>query len=121
MPEHFKQPLVIQTCTKSSGNYDFIIPNGSSKSSVAVSSDQPVFVQTIVTVKDYDTCKSWDTAKWEENFPKHVGDSVLDFSPSDHSPKRYVIPVDLIHEGECYVVIAHFADGSTAMSEVMQK
>lgn len=117
----FNPPYILNACTKSSGNYDLIIPNGSSKSSVAVSSDQPVFVQTIVTVKDYDTCKSWDAAKWEENFPKHVGDSVLDFSPSDHSPKRYVIPVDLIHEGECYVVIAHFADGSTAMSEVMQK
>ena len=118
---YFNSPYILSTSTRNSGNYDLIIPNGSSKSSVAVSSDQPVFVQTIVSVKDYDTCKSWSAATWLSNFPKHIGDSVLDFSPSDHSPKRYVIPLDLIHEGECYVVIAHFTDGSTAMSEVMQK
>lgn len=30
-------------------------------------------------------------------------------------------PVSEIDEDECYVVIAHFADGTTAMSQVMQK
>ena len=118
---YFNSPCILSTLTKSSGSYDFILKNGSSISSVVVSSDQPVFVYTLVTVKDYATCSTWDTATWESKFLKHVGDTVLDFSPSDHSPKRYTIPLDSIHDGECYVVIAHFADGSTAMSEVMQR
>ena len=32
-----------------------------------------------------------------------------------------LIPVENIEAGECYAVVIHFADGSTAVSEVMKK
>ena len=114
-------PYLLNINPKSSGNYDLLMQSGSSKTSFAISSDQPVFVQTIVTVKDYNTCKTWDAATWESNTPHHIGDSVLEFSPDDHSPKRYAVPVEKIHKDECYVVIVHFSDGHTEMSEVFVK
>lgn len=103
------------------GDYDLLLPNGSSKTSVGVSSDAPVFVQTYSTKLPYSECKDWAAAIWDSNNIKILGGKILTFSSSDHSSKRYSIPMDQIENGECYVVIAHFADGSTAMSEVMQK
>ena len=38
------------------------------------------------------------------------------FSESEHSPKKYKIPLEEIEEGEAYIVIVHFADNSTEKS-----
>ena len=46
---------------------------------------------------------------------------LLDFTPEDHGLQKYSIPVDEIEPGECYVVVAHFADGSSVKSRVFQK
>ena len=114
-------PLYYYTGTETnSGNYDLMFPNGSSNSSVAIQSDAPVFVQTLVTDISYDECKDWSTDKWDF-FKKPLNELVLDFSATDHSPKRYSIPVRQINEGQCYCVVAHFADGTTAQSQVWQK
>ena len=114
-------PRILFTDGKSSGEYDLFFKNGGSSPSYVIASDQPVYVQTIVTTKDYATCKDWDVATWESNFPSHLRDIVLEFSPSDYSPKRYTVPIDKIHSGECYVVIAHYSNGEAIMSEVFVK
>ncbi len=113
-------PVYFYTGTKGSGNYDLLMANGSSKTSVAVSSDAPVFVHTLVTSKDYESCKNWTEYEWEFH-KKSVGDTFLSFSSSNRNPQKYTIPVDEIESGECYCVIAHFSDGSTVMSDVMQR
>ncbi len=113
-------PSYFYTGTKGSGNYDLLMANGSSKTSVAVSSDAPVFVHTLVTSKDYESCKNWTEYEWEFH-KKSVGDTFLSFSSSNSNPQKYTIPVDEIESGECYCVIAHFSDGSTVMSDVMQR
>ncbi|MBB5225489.1 hypothetical protein DYE50_03485 [Treponema ruminis] len=105
---------------QNTGNYDLILANGSSKDSVAISSDAPVFVQTLTTKYSYEECKSWDINKWQRN-RRHIGEKVMSFDSTDHAAKKYKIPVNEIDEGDCYVVIAHFADGTSSMSEVKQK
>ena len=107
--------------TRNSGTYDFILPNGSSKTSIVVSSDAPTFVHTLATYKPYSECKDWTVEEWEHHH-SHFGDKYIDFD-GDLRAQKYDIPMNIIkNEGwNCYVVIAHFADGTTAMSEVMQK
>ncbi len=112
-------PSYFYTGSASTGDYDLLMANGTSTSSVAISSDKPVFAHTLVTSKSYDECKNWSVGEWEY-FNKDIGNKYLDFT-TNHNPQRYLIPVSEIDPGECYVVIAHFADGSTAMSEVMQR
>ena len=103
------------------GDFNLLYKNGTSKSSMAVQSDAPVFIHTLVTTHPYEECKDWDLMQWE-TFPRELGAKQIDFSSSDHAARRYSIPVDEMNENEkCYVVIAHYADDTTAMSEVMQK
>ena len=113
-------PLYYYTGAWNTGDYDLIIPNGSSKTSVGISSDAPVFVQTLVTSRPYSECSQWTPEKWEFN-RRHFGEKQLNFSSSDKIAKRYAIPVDEIASGECYCVIAHFADGTSTQSQVWQK
>ena len=113
-------PRFYYTGTQNSGNYDLILPNGSEKDSIAISSDAPVYVSTMVTSKEYSKIQNWKKDTWEFR-AKVVGEKQINFSTTDYSPKKYKIPVGLIDDGNCYCVIAHFADGTTAMSEVMQR
>ena len=120
----FADALYLYTGAKAdwnSGKYDYVIANGSSKESVIVSSDAPAFVHVLATSKSYDECKDWSIAHWEHN-RRHFGDKYIDFS-TDSKAQIYKIPMDEIYDEDwnCYVVIAHFADGTTAMSEVMQR
>ena len=120
----FSDPLYVcigqgENLKASSGKYDYILPMSGTKKSVLVSSDATTFVHTLVTKRPYSECKDWDVEKWEHH-RRHIGDYQMDFSETDHSPQKYKIPVTEMDSGDCYCVIAHFADGSTAMSEVMQ-
>ena len=119
-PYNFSAPTIFYTGTKGSGNYDLLMKNGQSTSTLAVQSDAPVFVHTLVTKKPYSECKNWSAEKWEY-LHKHIGEKYLDFSSSEHTARRYNIPVNQIDSGDCYVVIAHFSDNHTEMSEVMVK
>lgn len=104
--------------TWNSGDYDFISPNGTSKTSVVVSSDAPVFIHTLATAKPYSECKDWSVEEWEHHHI-HFGDKYIDFKTNPRS-MLYRIPMDIIENWKCYVVIVHYADGSTAMSEVFE-
>ena len=101
-----------------SGKYDYILPNGSAKDSVVISSDAPVYVHTVVSSYPYETCKNWTVDDWEF-YKKTLGDEQFNFSV--HDQQKYNIPYEDINKNECYVVIAHFADGTSAMSDVMVK
>ncbi len=48
---------------KNTGDYDLILPNGSSKTSVAISSDAPVFAYVINS--SYSAATSWTKEEWE--------------------------------------------------------
>ena len=117
---YYCPPYYFYTGEKSSGEYDLLWPTGSTKTSFAIQSDAPVFVHTLTTEKSYSECKDWSAKDWEF-FKKHIGDKYLTFSSTEHNPKRYSIPMDQIADGECYIVIAHFADNHVEMSEIMQK
>lgn len=101
---------------------NLLYPTFNSKSSMAISSDAPVFIHTLVTNHSYNDCKKWTYSEWE-SFPKELNPQQLNFNFSS-KPQRYDIPMDGadgIQSGQCYVVIAHFANGDIQMSEVMVK
>lgn len=90
-----------------------------------VASDQPVFVETWSTKKPYEECRDWKYEQWIHRH-KHLHPVVLNFTPTDRFPKKYTIPLNKLDDGECYVVIAHFAnefaDGEDpVVSQVMIK
>ncbi len=112
------KPMIHYTGSASSGNYDYIIQN--TDNSILVASDAPVFAQTLVTTRSYEECSTWSAEEWE-GFHKHIGDKYMEFSSSDHSPQKYTIPENEINSGECYCVVVHFANNTTAKSTVKKK
>ena len=125
---YFPAPQYVYLGDWGSGDYDLLMPNASSKKSVIICSDAPVYVHTLVTKCSYEKCKDWDSSNWEY-YKEDIGKKILNFSADkevgdnlvtgDHTPKIYKIPD--IAEGSCYCVIAHFANGEVLMSQVMQK
>ena len=126
---YFPAPQYVYLGDWGSGDYDLLMPNASSKKSVIICSDAPVYIHTLVTKCPYETCKDWDASVWEY-YKDDIGKRILNFTADkevggnlvtgDHNPKIYKIPED-IEKGSCYCVIAHFANGDVLMSEVMQK
>ena len=111
-------PAYYWSGNNSSGNRDYIIPK--TNRSVLISSDSAVFVQTLVTQRPYSECKDWSIDEWQTRRTS-IDEKILYCSESITTLK-YDIPVeDKINKGECYVVVAHFANGSTDISEVFQK
>lgn len=106
--------------TSSTHDYsnDSLALTGSS-TQMRVSSNDPVLVQTIVTPRSYSVCKDWSKEEWMF-FKKIVDDEVFNLN-SSNKRATYNIPLDQINQDECYVVIAHFADGSSIISDVMVK
>lgn len=101
-----------------SGHYDYITPYDSEY--LFVISDAPTYVETIVTTRPYKECKNWNQTEWE-GFHRREGLDYMAFPVTNPSPMRYKIPLDKISSGECYVILAHFADGTSFMTEVRQK
>lgn len=102
------------------GIHDMVLPYGSSISKVVVLGDGPVLVHTAVTDRDYEECKNWDVKYWEF-YKKAIGTKYLNFTSAPGAQQKYDIPMSEITSGQCYVVIAHYANGNVEMSEVMQK
>ncbi len=109
------------TGSKGSGEYDLLLANGNSKSSVAVSSDAPVLLRTLVTSFSYSECCDWTAEEWEQDVRKCVDEKCMTFTESMTGPKKYTIPVEKIEDGKCYCVAAHFSDGTVLLSEVFAK
>lgn len=99
------------------GDYDCI--SLQNPSCITVSSDAPVFVQTIVSSRSYSVCKEWTKEDWL--FAKRIiGEQQINLNSSNKS-QDYYIPINEIKTDESYVVIVYFADGSSVMSDVMIK
>ncbi len=107
------------TPTTYDSSFDLILPNGGLSESVAISSKSPVFVQTAVTWQPYEECKDWSADEWIYN-RYIVNEQQLNFDNST-TLMRYGIPMEKIKTGQCYCIIAHFADGHTENSQVMKK
>ena len=116
----FSYPAYFYTGSPSDGIHDMVMPHGNSTSIVTVKSNQPVFVNTVVTDMDYDICKDWTAEQWEFCHDT-LGNKYMDFTTAPLVDQKYEIPVNEITSGQCYVVIAHFANGKSDMSDVMVK
>ena len=104
---------------QNSGECDFIFKNGNLKNSFIISSDAPVFVHTLATIKPYSECSDWSIDEWEQ-FHKEIAPKLLKYD-TNPAPKRYDVPLNELKDYQCYCVIAWFADGSYIMSEVYEK
>ncbi len=102
------------------GDYDYVIPYGSDKSALIVSSDAPVLMHTVASSRPYEEACTWSEDEWEFH-QRIVDEKYLPFSENKLAAQRYNIPVENIEAGECYVVITYFADGTAVLSEVMKK
>ena len=113
-------PGYFWTGSAGTGNYDMLLSTGFNDS-VAICSDNPVLVHTMVTDRPYEECKNWSIHDWER-YKKTVNEVQMTFSADEHNIKPYNIDMDKIKDNECYVVIAHFAkNNKVTMSSVMQK
>lgn len=104
---------------RGTGKYNMLYKNGTSKESVVLASDAPVLIHTLVTSAPYSEAKEYSRAQWESL--KEIGTKQINFTTTNHDPLRYNIPTGEIQSGQSYIVIAHYADDSILMSEVMQK
>ncbi len=84
-----------------------------------LSSNYPVIVYTLVTKQPYEECKDWDIKKWDRR-RKQIGKEYFDFKNSV-TTDIYESPLDQIEPGECYIMVAHFSDGSIKYSSVRQR
>jgi hypothetical protein len=101
------------------GHFDYITP--CTDNSVFVVSDAPTYVETIITTKPYNECKNWAQVEWE-GFHRRESEVFYNFEKVENpTPRKYTIPLNKINSKECYVIIAHFADGSSFMTEVRGK
>lgn len=103
---------------------DFLLPNGNGKTSVAVVSEHPVLVQTLVSTQPYDVCKDWDYADWlymKKEVIKEARNERILYPSSPTEYMIYNIQTERISSGNCYCVIAHFADGHALISNVVEK
>ena len=103
-----------------SGKNNFIIPNGSSKESVVISSDSNVLVRFCSVKQTLANCAGMSIDDWEM-FSRYM--DVLDFRTGTPGPQVFDMSdyIENISSGSCYCVIAYFANGNPIMSEVMQK
>ncbi len=88
--------------------------------SVLLSSTQPVYVHTVVTNEPYSECVNWTAEEWEY-YHEYIGEDFMDFKTYPTPYQQYDIPVRQIDSGSCYAVVAHFASGKTAVSQVFSK
>lgn len=96
---------------------DIIEDNGR----IYITSDMPVYVNTVTTKCTYAECSKWTAAQWEELHYK-FNDKYIKFSESNAGTLYpYILDLRPIQDGDCYVIIAHYADGHTKMSEVKVK
>ncbi len=112
------------TGDKNTGNFDYMLTYSDTERLIA--SDAPVLVETVSTTRPYSECKDWSVSDWDvvdssDSTISVVKSKILNLSASVPGPMRYEIPVSSVGANRCYVVIVHFADGTSLMSEVMQK
>ena len=114
----YTHPAYIYTGASNSGTMDYIYPAYNGK--IAINSDAPVLARTVVTSASYEECKNWSVSKWE-NGRKYIREEVLNCDGISHAYYKIYNTDNDIEDGSCYAVIVHFADGSKAMSQIMQK
>ncbi|MBR3646488.1 MAG: hypothetical protein IKN54_08710 [Lachnospiraceae bacterium] len=120
--EHEVSEMVFYNGTASSGSAtDKIIKNGDY---YFVYSDQPVYISTVLTKHPLNECKDWSVEEWEGLNELHLiyNEQYINFTPEQYgTPGIYILDDRVPATGDCYVIIAHFADGHTIMSPVMIK
>ncbi len=105
--------------SKNTGDYDYMFPAPYAEHTMLISSDAPVFVHRLYTRLPYDICKDWNVSEWcSYGSEPQAGMKLLDFAPDDTGPKKY--DYGELDEGN-NIIIVHFANGDTLISEIFTK
>jgi hypothetical protein len=117
---YYTHPVYIYTGDSNTPNRTVIYPPVDDY--VLISSDAPVLARTIVTDQPYEVCKNWTKLEWEEG-RKCIKEDVITFAADDYTAKSFTMynSEEDLKNVKCYVVIVHFADGSVARSQIIQK
>lgn len=115
----YSNPLYYYKGTAGNMANDFLLSNGSSKDSVLIGSDKPVYVHTLVTSVPLIECSVWDSAEWEF-YKEEYNEKIISCS-NPNEPKVYIIPTEKIAKGKHYIVIAHYSNNNVKMSEIFTK
>lgn len=119
-PHIYYMPSSVSSHT---GFYDYLISNPGNNKSVLVMSDAPVFVCTYSISCPYSEVINWTIEEWE-HYTLTTNETVMsNFSSSKHELTAHPTedPNNPVPEGHCFVVVAYFADGSKAKSDVFTK
>lgn len=131
--EQYSKPQYFYTGDQNTGTFDYMLEY--SNTEMLIASDAPVLVETVATNRSYEECKTWTINDWVpdgEVCRSYVNIqskryTVLPLSASNAGPAKYTIPLtemdkDSAFNGyNCYVVLAHLANGKTLISEVKQR
>lgn len=104
------------------GGYDFLISNPGNSKSVLVMSDGPVFLCTYSASISYEEALTWSTEAWE-HYTRATNETIMDDFSVDHELKVHFTEDqdNQVPKGHCFVVVAYFADGTKAKSDVFIK
>lgn len=105
---------------QNSKEVDYILPNGDGNSgSVIVCSDAPVLLHCFSTKLPEEICSKWTVEQWcfwgNEAYP-----SIINFAEDNETPRTYTIGTSG-NKSDCFVFIAHFADGTALKTGVMKR
>ena len=115
---HNISKMIFYNGTPSTGSLtDKLIEMGDS---FMVTSDQPVYIFTVATNSQKEVCSRWTIEEWE-TLHLIYNEHLLNFSANSGNFRIYGTDTSVLNDGECYVVIAQFADGHKLMSRVMEK
>ena len=121
---YYKDDTIMYTKTyKGTGKSNYIIANGSSKKSFVIASDAPVYVHVCFTYKTLAVCSAWTVDKWELWSSSAFEEELvfdLDSKPQVYSFEPISEQMDM-YNNMCYCVIAHYADGTTGISQIFEK
>ncbi len=84
-----------------------------------ISSDMPVYIETLVTKKSKTECEQWDIQQWLHHRMRY-NPAYVDCSDIELY-EIYEADYEEIEKGSCYVLVAHFCDGTVKKSPVYQR
>lgn len=124
IPGHWYDKMICATSNTGDSRYNYVLANGSSKSSVVISSGfSKVLVRLCSTSAPLEVCQNWSADTWDYLGATYMnrGEKVVSVSTSKPTLHDFSEELGYVNRGRCYCLVVHFADGSSVASQVWKK